>query len=150
MISSSTYTEVYEILSCMDKITVMKIPIEILNTIKENRDLNYKTKIDKSDIFNFDNISEESVDLLAWIDVNYWFSKEEREKLIEECEEEKRKKYNPTDIFKDNNKSKELGQKNKFISTNENIVSNANMIEIKENIFQKVIRKIKMIFIKND
>lgn len=34
MISSSTYKEIYEILSYMDKLTVMKIPIEILQNIK--------------------------------------------------------------------------------------------------------------------
>ena len=45
MISSQTYSEVYEILKYMNKEVVMKIPIEILEKIKNKRDLNYKSKI---------------------------------------------------------------------------------------------------------
>ena len=52
MISSNTYKELYEILSYMDKITVMKIPLEILQNIKKYKNNYYKTKIDKKDIFN--------------------------------------------------------------------------------------------------
>lgn len=37
MITSNTYKELYEILSYMDKTTVMKIPIEILQTIKNKK-----------------------------------------------------------------------------------------------------------------
>lgn len=35
MISSNVYTEVFEVLSFMDKVTVMKIPEEVLIKIKE-------------------------------------------------------------------------------------------------------------------
>ena len=38
MITSKIYKELYEILSYMDKVTVMKIPIEILQTIKNKKD----------------------------------------------------------------------------------------------------------------
>lgn len=37
MISPEDYEEVYEILSYMDKIIVMKIPIEILNIINKKK-----------------------------------------------------------------------------------------------------------------
>lgn len=50
MISSNTYEELYEILSYMDKVTVMKIPENILINIKNKRNINFKTKIDKNDI----------------------------------------------------------------------------------------------------
>lgn len=56
MISSNTYEEVYEVLSYMDKITVMKIPDFILKKIKDNRNVDYKTKINKNDIFNEQNL----------------------------------------------------------------------------------------------
>ena len=45
MINSNTYSEVYEILSYMDKSIVMKIPIEILENIKEKRNKNKEKKI---------------------------------------------------------------------------------------------------------
>ena len=41
MINADTYSEVYEILSYMNKSIVMKVPVEILGVIKENRNLDY-------------------------------------------------------------------------------------------------------------
>lgn len=72
MISSNTYKELYEILSYMDKITVMKIPLEILQNIKKYKNNNYKTKIDKKDIFNEKNVNRETIDLLCYFYKNYW------------------------------------------------------------------------------
>ena len=67
MINSNTYAEVYEILSYMDKMTVMKVPIELLKIIKNNKNENYKTLVDKNDIFNMKNISDETRHVLAWL-----------------------------------------------------------------------------------
>ena len=72
MITSKTYKELYEILSYMDKATVMKIPIEILQTIKKKKDNNYITKIDKKDIFNEKNVNRETIDLLCYFYKYYW------------------------------------------------------------------------------
>ncbi len=72
MISSNTYKEVYEILSYMNKITVMKIPTEILQTIKKKKNNNYITKIDKRDIFNENNVNRETIDLLCYFYKHYW------------------------------------------------------------------------------
>ena len=72
MISANTYEEVYQILSVMDKDTVMKIPLEILENIKLNRNSNYQTRIDKNDIFNESNVSKETIDILCFFDYHYW------------------------------------------------------------------------------
>ena len=100
MITENVYSEVYEILSYMDKISVMKIPMEILNTIKENRNKKYISKINKKDIFNRNNVLPETIKYMAWIDVNYWETKEEKERLkklhikkIAQEEKEKSEKY---------------------------------------------------------
>jgi len=107
MISSDVYEEVYEVLGYMDKTTVMKIPEEILVKIKENRNSNFKTKINKENIFDEQNISKEAVDLLCWLDYTYWMdddSKSKIDKINKEIqdinEKEKREKYNPDNIFK--------------------------------------------------
>ena len=81
MINADTYSEVYEILSCMNKSIVMKVPFEILQVIKENRNMDYTSKIDKDDLFNLNNISKDTVNVLAWLDVNYWISNEKKENL---------------------------------------------------------------------
>ena len=72
MITSKTYKELHEILSYMDKVTVMKIPIEILQTIKKNKDDRYITQIDKNDIFNEKNVNRETIDLLCYFYKHYW------------------------------------------------------------------------------
>lgn len=72
MISAKTYKELYEILSYMDKETVMKIPISILQTIKNKKDNRYITKIDKNDLFNEHNVNRETIDLLCYLYKHYW------------------------------------------------------------------------------
>lgn len=144
MISSNTYEEVYEILSYMDKITVMKIPEEILNTIKKKRNVNYKTKIDKNDIFNEENISKEAIDFLCWIDYKYWMDENRKIKIdqikfdkIRKYEEEKREKYSSDNLFKKQDQVKK---------TEEVITNEVAMVEYEESIFKKFINKIKSIF----
>ena len=106
MISGETYEELYEILGQMDKLTVMKIPETILNNINSKRNKDFKTKIDKYDLFNEENIRKETVDLLCWLDYNYWMSNARKEKVkkiinknLEEENDYKREKYNPEKIF---------------------------------------------------
>lgn len=71
-IKYKTEEDVYEILSYMDKLTVMKIPIEVLQTIKKKKDDRYITKINKQDIFNEKNVSKETIDLLCYFYKHYW------------------------------------------------------------------------------
>ena len=100
MINENTYTEVFEILSYMDKMTVMKIPVELLKFIRDNRNENYKTLIDKNDIFNMKNISEETKHFLAWLDVNYWMDEEKKNRLIEANYKKHISFYNSEKTFK--------------------------------------------------
>ena len=78
----NAYTEVFEILKNMDRKLVMKIPIEIVKTIKDNRTIEYKVKIDKNDIFNKKNISKRALNILGWLQINYLSEKDEKMKLI--------------------------------------------------------------------
>ena len=72
MISGDTYEEVFQVLKHMDKVSVMRIPENILNNIIKNRNSNFKTNIDKNDIFNQNNISSSAMDVLCCISYNYW------------------------------------------------------------------------------
>ena len=113
-------TEAFEILSYMDKKSVMKIPEYILTKMKENRDLSYITKIDKNDIFNVDNISKNTVRVLCWLDTEYLRIKELA--------------VPDKDIFEDK-KQKKIENKQQ---------ENTQMIKYKkENIFEKILNKIK-------
>ena len=138
MINENTYTEVYEILSYMDKMTVMKIPIELLKFIKENKNDNFNTLIDKNDLFNMNNISSETKHVLAWLDVNYWMSKEKKERLKEKYYKKHMSFYNSEKILKK--------------ATYEKMQETSNItgiMEYKESMVIKLINKLKKFWGKN-
>ena len=137
MISENVYAEVFEILSYMNKSVVMKIPMEILESINKKRNRNYISKIDKNDIFNTNNINYDTVKVLAWLDVNYWMNKDKKEKLKEKAIERNIPKYTieKQDIFK----------KNKHENNKEDY--HDSLIEIKKDgLFKEIIKLIKRIF----
>lgn len=101
MVSPEVYEEVYEILSHMDKVTVMKIPLGVLEEINNNRDVNYISRINPNDLFNELNVERETIVFIAWLDYNYWADPEEREELHElflrnqyEYEESLKRRFN--------------------------------------------------------
>ena len=100
------YAEVFEILKYMDRNIVMKIPIDIVELFKRYKKENYESKIDINDIFNKENISKKALNILAWLNINYFSNPQEKEKLIELyrkndyiSEEEKKEKYDTTNLF---------------------------------------------------
>lgn len=114
MISDANmYAEVFEILGCMNKQEVMRIPVNILEFIKQERSKTYQTRIDKQDLFNPDNIDTRTVNFLAWLMMDYMANEEQREVLIKTAKEndrrkelEKRKKYSET-VFGNKKEAKE-------------------------------------------
>lgn len=135
MNKSIAYAEVYEILSYMDKSTVMKIPVEILNMIKENRDKHYKSRIDKNDIFNNKNVEKLTLSIIAWLDLNYWATEEEKREL--------------TKIYVDNERKTELEKQEKygdFKLTSQNKEIEKSVLVKKESAFEKIIKFFKNLF----
>ena len=117
MINSAVYAEVFEILKYMDKTDVMKIPVEILTKIKDYKDDNYISKIDKNDVFNRANVMPETIKYIAWLDFNFWESKDEKERLKKKYIEKKNKEemikrqiYKVNGIF--DNKNNEIEDSN--------------------------------------
>ncbi len=78
MISGSAYQEVYELLCGLSTIDLSKIPLAILNEIDLKRDKNYKTNIDKCDLYNINNISKEALDLYMNLDYQYLMTQDEK------------------------------------------------------------------------
>lgn len=107
--SSNCYQEVFEVLRNMNKTDVMSIPIEILQIIKNKRNKNFVTRIDKNDLFNEKNISSEAMDFLCWLYFNYLIEEKEQNKLINYYYTPKRE-FNYNELFDKNifqNKSNE-------------------------------------------
>lgn len=143
MIDANTYSEVYEILSYMDKSTVMKIPIEILENIKERRNKEYISKINPDDLFNKNNINEKTLEILACLDVNYWMKEEKRKDIkkkyilkIRQEELEKKEKYGEKEIFNSKNKMN--------IQINENTETETiSLVKYKKTFFTKIYDKLR-------
>ena len=139
------YKEVLEILKYVPKEDVDKLPKYIIENMKKEQDINHEYHI--VNLLNFDKqpMLEETEVILSVFYRDYWATEEERKQILMnerkeklQHEEEKAKSYvSLNDIFKI-----EEEQKTEKIN---------NQLEIKreENIFIKILKKIKTFFKKD-
>lgn len=138
MENNIAYAEVFEILSCMNKQMVMKIPMEILEVIKKEKKENYISKIDKNDLFNIDNVCKQTRNILAWINFEYWATEEEKKRLKEIYV------YNEK-IYEENKKSEFLAKYSNKMFDNRGTLNKYNSVDsnkelfiVKENLLSKI------------
>ena len=143
-ITKQVCNEVYDIIYHMENKLFNKIPKEFIKVIEQNRDENMKVNIDYSKSINEQKLQRGTRVVLSLIYRDYLCSEEERKTLIEKdqeelkhIEEELREKYNPDNLFK---KAKVENTEEEDVNTNKD------MIIYKENIIQKIFRKLKKIF----
>ena len=132
-------SEVYELLKHIPMEARNKIPDEELKFYENSRDLNYEYIYDESLSLTDQKLMDITIMLMANIYVNYWAENKEAlqlrdKKILSQIEEDKRKLYNPDDLFKKNKKHEEP----KIDNTCKEIV-----VVKKENIINKIINKIK-------
>jgi len=141
----NAYKEVYVLLNNMDEKDVKAIPQSFIDMIKANMNKNYVFELDDSIDFEEQNLLKETKAILAYIFLNYWGTEEQNSKIKEKFrqdiikEEQLKNKYNPVELFRDNKKN----------NISSNLVQNqeVHLVEYKkENIFKKLINKIKSIF----
>ena len=108
-------TEISEILKKLGERYIEKIPQEILNLIEQYKDKDSNFTFDITKKIADQNIHNETIEMLAYINYNYWLDKEDKIKFerilqnnFEKIESEKRKKYDPENIFKNKNNIEEL------------------------------------------
>ena len=137
--------EVDEILGYLSEDDLSKIPEEIRQIIKEKKNKEYTWKYDESKELKDQDVNRDTIVILSYLNMEYLLNKKQKElmekihKLNElKSEELKRERYKPEDLF---NRDKVSIEKN----TNQD-VQKTQMIEYKENIFTKIIKKIKSFF----
>ncbi len=142
-INTCAFTEVKDIINHMETRVYNKIPKEVIELIEENENKEYKPNIDYSKNINNQILLEDTKIILALIYREFVCSKEKREELIRreqikisKIEEEKRKKYNPNELFK----KKEIEAKK------QETTEDTRMTLYKKSIFTRIINKIKNIF----
>lgn len=136
------YSEVLEILKYISEEDYNKIPQEKLNVFKTNASKDYKLKYNPQKTLNEQNVSKKAKAIIGLLFRDYWATESQREKIIRKqnydrmkIEMEKQKQYNQNDIFKE-----------KQISKNSINIENTSIIEYKESLLSKILKKIKRIF----
>ena len=138
-IYTKAYTEVNCLLQYLPQTYLDKLPKKLMELIRDQSDTQYNIYIDTNKSLLEQNFSDKAIALIAVLKYNYWSTDEEKqqlEKILYENEnayqEELLEEYNPDNIFK---KKK-----------TENIDTNLQMVEYKENVFIQFFNKIRNLF----
>ncbi len=136
-----------EILNYLSLDNLEKIPFEVRNSIKQQKDKEYIWKYDESKTLKEQELDRRTVALLSYLNMEYLLNPEQKEfmekihKINEQkIEKEKQDRYNYDNLF--NNKTSTTIQE-------ENKSENIAIVEYKESLFKKIMNKIKKFFIKN-
>ena len=140
--------ELEEVLNHLDGNDYNKIPNELIDAIKSNKDKTYEWKYDETKSLKEQELDRNTIAMLSYINSEYLLNEDEKELMKkiydmneQKAEEEKRKKYNPDNLFEN--------KQNNKMATNEETseTEELSLVEIKEEKwYQKVISYIKNLF----
>ena len=153
----NAYTEVYTILQDLNEEEYNKIPPEVIETLDANRNKEYEYFLDDELELKDQPMLPETKAILFNLFRDYLATPEQKTKIIrmqnearQKNELKKQQMYN-TDVFanKRNNQKEEL-EKNKALEENKTEANNEEkqIVIYKENIFRRILNKIKSLFIK--
>ena len=122
------YAELLEILSLMEEQYVKRVPQKLIGIFEQNALVSYEKHLDVNKPLEEQNLSKETTALIAMLTLNYWCDTEEEKRELTEIykeneklyQEQVREKYNPDNIFVNQNTSEEL----EISTNNEQIVDN--------------------------
>lgn len=141
---ANAYTEVYEILSCLNNEEYLKIPKELIEVFEENRNLEYEYEINDEQDLSKQPMLKETKAILLNIFRDYLATPEQNQKIKQWLQEDrvylekKKQEQYSSNIFEDIKKDEEI-----YYEKAETLLP----VEIKkQSIFKKIINKIKRIF----
>lgn len=150
IVNRRAYTEVLEILKHISQEELNKIPTEIIKFMEDNRDNTYNFTYDVSQSLGEQKVLRETNSIIIYIFKKYFATDVQKEKINNILmkneliyQKELKEKYNPELLFK--KKEYKIEDEKESIENNMEEVS---LIEYKENIFIKLIKKIKNNFLK--
>lgn len=150
IVNRRAYTEVLEILKHISQEELNKIPTEIIKFMEDNRDNTYNFTYDVSQSLGEQKVLRETNSIIIYIFKKYFATDVQKEKINNilmknelKYQKELKEKYNPELLFK--KKEYKIEDEKESIENNMEEVS---LIEYKENIFIKLIKKIKNNFLK--
>lgn len=135
---AKAYSEVYTILNFIDQYYVNKISEKFIEFIYNQKDDNYIPNIDMSIPLEEQELLEDTINILAIIQYNYW------------CENEKEKQELIAILNKNEEKyQQKLSEKfstDKIFQKNTTEIESNEMVVYKENFIQRIINKLKKWF----
>ena len=141
---ANAYTEVYEILNCLDEKEYSKIPEELLEVFEENRNLDYEYEVNEKQDLSKQLMLKETKAILLNIFRNYLATPEQKQKIKQwlqadraYIERQKQEKYN-SNVFKNKTRDEKID--------NEELNTLLPVKIKKQSIFQKIINGLKGIF----
>lgn len=145
----NAYQEAYTILQELDEEEYSKIPPEVIQALKENRNEEYYYEVDEDTELKYQPMLPETRAIIFNIFRNYLATPKQKEKIKQmiakeraKSEIKKKKQYNPENIFKSNTQ-----QATKI----EPVKETEALVKVKkENWFKRAIEKIKSWFKKNE
>lgn len=142
------YTEIDNFIELLDEYNRNKIPKKLREFFKKEKDNNYIKIIDSNIPIQEQNLKEETLALIAMLNLQYWCEDEEEKQRLKKVYSENerkyqdvlREKYNPDNLFK--NKKK----------TNADVFSTQqmSMVEYKKDTIFTKIKKFILSFVKKD
>lgn len=108
---SYAYAELLEILSFTDVNLVSKIPYKLMHIFQKYASTSYKKHLDINLPLEDQDISRKTATLVTLLTLNYWCDSDEEKNEIKSLlnenqkikEQELKEKYNPDNLFKNNN-----------------------------------------------
>ena len=147
----NAYTEVYTILQDLDEEEYNKIPPEVIETLDTNRNKEYEYFLDNELELKDQPMLPETKAILFNLFRDYLATPEQRTKIIkmqnearQKNELKKQQMYN-TDVFANKSINKTTKLNENEVKTNNN---EKQIVEYKENIFKRILNKIKSLFMK--
>lgn len=147
----NAYTEVYTILQDLNEEEYNKIPPEVIETLDANRNKEYEYFLDNKLELKDQPMLPETKAILFNLFRDYLATPEQRTKIIkmqnearQKNELKKQQMYN-TDVFANKSINKTTKLNENEVKTNNN---EKQIVEYKENIFKRILNKIKSLFMK--
>lgn len=138
---ANAYTEVYEILSCLNNEEYLKIPEELIEVFEENRNLEYEYEINDEQDLSKQPMLKETKAILLNVFRDYLATPEQNQKIKqwlkedrEYLEKQKQEQYN-SNVFEKNKKDEKIN--------NEGSITVLPVVIKKQSIFYRIINKIK-------
>lgn len=142
MSTRQAYSEIDEFLSLLKDEEINKVPKKIRDLFKEEKDKNYKKIIDPNKPIKEQNLKEETLALIALLNLQYWCEDEQEKERLKEIyvkneklyEEAFQIEFNSDKIFKNG-----IEEANKDIEEQQ-------VIPYKESILKKMLNRLKKLF----